>query len=59
MIVRSVQVQGFGYFVDRVEAGPFTPGLNILFGPNGAGKSTLSSAITTGLLDGHRVKAAD
>ena len=40
MIVRSVQVQGFGYFVDRVEAGPFTPGLNILFGPNGAGKST-------------------
>jgi energy-coupling factor transporter ATP-binding protein EcfA2 len=59
MILRSLSIAGFGCFADRIAIGPFQPGLNIVFGPNGTGKSTLSRAVTTALLDGHRVKAAE
>jgi len=59
MIIRTLSVEGFGCFANRTEIGPLGDGVNILFGPNGIGKSTLSRGITSALLDGHRVKAAE
>ena len=59
MIIRTLSVEGFGCFADKATVGPLGNGVNILFGPNGVGKSTLSRAITSVLLDGHRVKAAE
>ncbi|MGD1097728.1 MAG: AAA family ATPase, partial [Bryobacteraceae bacterium] len=59
MIIRALSVEGFGCFANKAEIGPLGDGVNVLFGPNGVGKSTLSRAITSALLDGHRVKAAE
>lgn len=59
MIIRTLSVEGFGCFANKSEIGPLGPGVNVVFGPNGIGKSTLSRAISSALLDGHRVKAAE
>jgi ABC-type hemin transport system ATPase subunit len=59
MIIRALTIEGFGCFAEKADVGPFGAGVNILYGPNGVGKSTVSRAITSALLDGHRVKAAE
>jgi len=55
MILRSISVASWRCFLEAVELGPFTDGLNIVHAPNGTGKSTLFEAMRCALLDGHRV----
>lgn len=59
MILRAIRVEGWKCFVQPVEVGPFTNGINVIFAPNATGKSTLFEALLRGILDGHRVKGAD
>ena len=55
MILRSIAVEGWKSFANRMEVGTFGDGLNVLHGPNGAGKSTLLWAMARGLFDTHTV----
>ena len=55
MILRSIGLQGWRCFANRVEVGPFDDRLNVIHGPNGSGKSTLMWALVRGLFDNHRV----
>jgi len=59
VILRSIAVQGWRCFANRVSIGPFAEGLNVLHAPNATGKSTLFEALLRGLLDGHRVSGKD
>ncbi len=59
MILRSIAVEGWRCFANRVHVGPFSEGLNVLYAPNGSGKSTLFEALIRALLDGHRVSGRD
>jgi energy-coupling factor transporter ATP-binding protein EcfA2 len=59
MILRRVQVEGWGCFVNPVEVGTFDERLNVLFGPNGTGKSTLLEVMTRGLMDTYSVGGAE
>ena len=59
MILRSIRIQGWRCFVDPVEVGPFSEGLNVLHAPNATGKSTLFEAVLRALLDSHRVSGRD
>lgn len=53
MILRSLTVEGWRCFANRVEVGPLGDGLNVLHGPNSSGKSTLMGALIRGLFDNH------
>ncbi|MBN1911356.1 MAG: AAA family ATPase, partial [Pirellulales bacterium] len=55
MILRTLSVEGWRCFADRVTVGPLGERINVLFGPNGTGKSTLMGALVRGLLDNHAV----
>ncbi len=56
MILRSVSLRGWRCYVDPVEIGPMSEGLNVIHAPNARGKSTIFEAMLRGLFDGHRVK---
>ena len=56
MILRSIAVEGWRCFANRVEVQPLGDGLNVVHGPNGVGKSTLLWALVRGLFDNHTVK---
>lgn len=53
MILRTLAVEGWRCFANRVEVGPLGDGLNVLHGPNGSGKSTLMGVLIRGLFDNH------
>lgn len=55
MILRLIRVEGWRCFVEAVQIGPLTDGLNVIHGPNGIGKSTLMMALVRGLFDNHNV----
>jgi DNA repair exonuclease SbcCD ATPase subunit len=55
MILRNIQVEGWGCFANSTQVGPFDEGLNVLSGPNGIGKSTLLKIMTRGLVDTYSV----
>ena len=57
MILERIELCHVGRFVDRVQAGPFDPGLNILAAPNEQGKSTLVRAAARCLFDRHTTRA--
>ena len=42
--LRVIQAKRYGALCDR-QAGPFSPGLNVVYGPNEAGKSTFASLV--------------
>ena len=55
MILRSLAVEGWRCFANRLEIGPLAERLNVIHGPNGIGKSTLMWALVRGLFDNHAV----
>ncbi len=55
MILRSLEVEGFGHFAEKVQIGSLSPGVNVVGGPNESGKSTLARAIVRGLFDRRNV----
>ncbi len=57
MILERIELCRTGRFVERVQAGPFSPGLNILAAPNEQGKSTLVRAAARCLFDRHTTRA--
>ncbi|MHC1763797.1 MAG: hypothetical protein AB9869_05740 [Verrucomicrobiia bacterium] len=57
MILERIELWRTGRFVERVKAGPFSPGLNILAAPNEHGKSTLVRAAARCLFDRHTTRA--
>ena len=57
MIVRSLRVEGWRCFVEALEVGPFSDGLNVVHGPNSIGKSSLFMALGRGLFDEHTSNA--
>jgi len=59
MILRSIHALNWRCFVDPVNVGPFSEGLNVLYAPNATGKSTLFEALRRGLLDGHKVSGRE
>ncbi|MFA5786493.1 MAG: AAA family ATPase [Actinomycetota bacterium] len=59
MILRSITLEGWRCFIERVRVGPFSDSLNVLHAPNATGKSTLFDALLRGLLDSHRVAGRD
>ena len=59
MIIRSIAVQGWKCFADRVHVGRFGDRINVVHGPNGVGKSTLFQALVRGFMDAHRVSGED
>lgn len=59
MILRNVRLEGLGCFADGFTAGPFAPGVNVVFAPNGSGKTTLARGVSLGFLEPHRAKAAE
>lgn len=59
MILKKIRAANWKCFIDPVEAGPFSEGLNIIHAPNATGKSTLFEAFRRALLDGHKVKGQE
>ena len=59
MILRSIRTEGLGCFADSFTAGPFAPGINVVYAPNGTGKSTLFRAVSLAFLEPHRGKSAE
>ena len=58
MHIKSVTIQGFKSYSDKVVIGPFDPGHNVVVGRNGSGKSNFFSAIEFVLLaDSSTLKA--
>jgi ABC-type transport system involved in cytochrome c biogenesis ATPase subunit len=55
MILRSLEVEGWRCFANRVAIGPLGDRINVVHGPNGIGKSTLMWALVRGLMDNHAV----
>ncbi len=55
MILRWLRVEGFRAHAERIEVGPFSERINVLFAPNAAGKSTLFDALVCCMMDRHRV----
>ncbi|MCX7426723.1 MAG: hypothetical protein NTW96_13990 [Planctomycetia bacterium] len=55
MILRSLAVENWRCFVNRLEVGPLGDRINVIHGRNGIGKSTLMGAMVRGLLDNHAV----
>ncbi len=51
MLIEALEVEAVGPFRDRVSAGPFEKGLNILARPNEWGKSTLLKALSRAFFD--------
>ena len=59
MILHSIRIESWRCFVNPVQVGPFSDGLNVLHAPNATGKSTLFEALLRGLLDNHRVSGRE
>ena len=59
MILRSIRIEGWRCFINPVQVGLFSDGLNVLHAPNATGKSTLFEALLRGLLDSHRVSGQE
>lgn len=59
MILHKICVENWRCFLDPVEVGPFSGGLNVLHAPNASGKSTMFEALLRGILDGHKVQAKE
>ena len=59
MILHSIRIESWRCFVNPVQVGPFSDGLNVLHAPNATGKSTLFEAFLRGLLDNHGVSGRE
>jgi DNA repair exonuclease SbcCD ATPase subunit len=59
MILRSIRTEGLGCFAESFTAGPFEPGINVVYAPNATGKSTLFRALSLAFLEPHRGKSAE